>query len=175
MSLDTGGLQQYTLVGSAPNLTVKLPDNISYDDAATLPIAFNTIRAAFYDPDQSFGFPFPFEGGESYGKGKAVLVVGGSSQVGLAGTYVDFMADVKLLNSFASLASLESLPPQPRNMKLSSRNSEQLISLIDLSLRKLKSNKSSQLRPTLNIFWTQSLTKRRSPLQLSVLAKRVVK
>ena len=85
MPLDTGGLQQYTLVGSAPYLTVKLPDNISYDDAATLPIAFNTIRAAFYDPDQSFGFPFPFEGGESYGKGKAVLVVGGSSQVGLAG------------------------------------------------------------------------------------------
>lgn len=85
LTLDTGGLQQYTLVGTAPYTTVKLPDNISYDDAATLPIAFNTIRAAFYDPDQSFGFPFPFEGGESYGKGKALLVIGGSSQVGLAG------------------------------------------------------------------------------------------
>lgn len=81
---DEGGLQQFALVGSGPNTTSKLPDNITYDEAATIPTALNTAAVALYDSD-GFGFPSPFEGGENFGNGKSILVLGGSSVIGLVG------------------------------------------------------------------------------------------
>ena len=81
---DHSGLQQYALIETAPNLTAKLPDNVTEDEAATLPTALNTAHVALVD-ESGFGYPCPFEGNESFGKGKSFLVLGGSSTVGLAG------------------------------------------------------------------------------------------
>jgi NADPH:quinone reductase-like Zn-dependent oxidoreductase len=71
-------------MGAAPYLTAKIPDNITFDEAATLPAGLNTAQTALYDKD-GFGFPSPFEGNTSFGKGKALLVVGGASVIGLTG------------------------------------------------------------------------------------------
>lgn len=92
---DEGGFQPFALVGSGPNTTAKLPDNITYDEAATIPTALNTASVALYD-DDGFGFPSPFEGGENFGNGKSILVMGGSSVIGLVGipplfTYLQLM------------------------------------------------------------------------------------
>lgn len=81
--MDHGGYQQYALIGTSANLTAKLPDNVTDDDAATLPTAINTAQVALYDSD-GFGFPNPFED-SSFGKGKSILVAGGSANIGLAG------------------------------------------------------------------------------------------
>lgn len=83
VDFDHGGYQQFALVGTTPNLTAKIPDNITDDEAATLPTAINTAQVALYDQD-GHNFPNPFEN-SSFGKGKAFLVTGGSSIVGLAG------------------------------------------------------------------------------------------
>jgi NADPH:quinone reductase-like Zn-dependent oxidoreductase len=79
-------LQQFALIGTAPYLTAKIPDNISEDDASTLPTALNTANVALYDSD-GFGFPSPFEDGKSFGKDKAILVTGGSTVIGLGGMF----------------------------------------------------------------------------------------
>ena len=83
---DEGGLQQFALVASGQNTTSKLPDNITEDQAATIPTALNTAFIALYDPTNGFGFPSPFEGGETFGHGKSFLVMGGSSVIGLLGS-----------------------------------------------------------------------------------------
>ena len=83
-TFDESGMQQFALIGTAPYLTAKIPDNITEDEAATLPTALNTASVALYDSD-GFGFPSPFNGGEEFGKDKAILVTGGSSVIGLAG------------------------------------------------------------------------------------------
>ena len=110
-------MQQFALVGTAPYLTAKIPDDISEDGAATLPVAFNTASVALYDPD-GFGFPSPFKGGEGFGKDKAILVTGGSSAIGLAGktTHLGSIADVKRCNSFVFPGFPKSLPQPPKNM-----------------------------------------------------------
>ena len=86
---DHGGYQQFALIGTTPHLTSKIPDNITDDEAATLPTAINTAQVALYDQD-GHGFPNPFEDSE-FGKGKAFLVAGGSSIVGLAGIFLSAM------------------------------------------------------------------------------------
>jgi len=85
-TFDEGGLQEFALVGSAPYLTAKIPENINEDEASTLPTALNTASVALYDSD-GFGFPSPFSGDESFGKGKAIFVTGGSSVIGLGGNF----------------------------------------------------------------------------------------
>lgn len=86
---DESGLQEFALINIAPYLTAKIPDNISDDEASTLPVALNTASVALYDSD-GFGFPSPFKGGEGFGKDKAILVTGGSSIIGLAGETPDW-------------------------------------------------------------------------------------
>jgi NADPH:quinone reductase-like Zn-dependent oxidoreductase len=83
--LDHGAYQQYVLVGTSAYLTAKLPENITDDEGATLPTAINTAQVALFDSD-GFGFPTFFED-PSFGKGKSILVAGGSSAIGLAGTH----------------------------------------------------------------------------------------
>jgi NADPH:quinone reductase-like Zn-dependent oxidoreductase len=81
---DTSGLQELALVGAAPYLTAKLPSNISFDEAATLPTSLNTSSVALNHSD-GHGIPSPFQGNRDFGKGKAALVLGGSGVVGLGG------------------------------------------------------------------------------------------
>jgi NADPH:quinone reductase-like Zn-dependent oxidoreductase len=81
---DESAHQQYALFEAAPQYTVKIPEDISFDEASTLPTAFNTAQVALYDPS-GFGFPNPFTDGNKFGKGKVLFVAGGSSVIGLAG------------------------------------------------------------------------------------------
>ena len=81
---DEGGWQQYALATTSPYLTSKIPENISDDEAVTLPTGLNTAQVALYDKE-GFGFPHPFKGGENFGKGKSILVLGGSSVIGYIG------------------------------------------------------------------------------------------
>ena len=84
-SFDESGLQQFAIVPNAPYLSAKVPDNISDDDAATLPTGINTAHVGLYD-ETGFGFPSPFtSAGASFGNGKPILVLGGSTIIGLAG------------------------------------------------------------------------------------------
>lgn len=85
-TFDEGGLQEFALVGTAPYLTAKIPENINEDAASTLPTALNTANVALYDSD-GFGFPSPFSGDRSFGKDKAIFVTGGSSVIGLGGNF----------------------------------------------------------------------------------------
>jgi NADPH:quinone reductase-like Zn-dependent oxidoreductase len=85
-TFDEGGLQEFALVGTAPYLTAKIPENINEDEASTLPTALNTASIALYDSD-GFGFPSPFSGDRTFGKDKAIFVTGGSSVIGLGGNF----------------------------------------------------------------------------------------
>jgi NADPH:quinone reductase-like Zn-dependent oxidoreductase len=103
-------LQQFALVRSGPNTTAKIPDNITEDEAATIPTALNTASVALYDAD-GFGFPSPFEkGGETFGNGKSILVLGGSSVIGLVGipslvTFVRLISSTSIRSSFGILSN----------------------------------------------------------------------
>ena len=72
-----GGFQEYTLASERG--AAKIPQSLSYDDAATLPLAFNTAAAGLYK-DQ--GLPLPNLETKPGSAGKTVLVWGGSSSVG---------------------------------------------------------------------------------------------
>ena len=79
-------------------------------------MALDTALVALYT-SSGFGFPNPFEGGESFGKGKAILVMAGSSIIGLGGTTFSVrLTDFKHFNSFTFRDSLLLLLLQRRNM-----------------------------------------------------------
>jgi NADPH:quinone reductase-like Zn-dependent oxidoreductase len=65
------------------NYTAKIPDNISDDEAATLVVGLIVGLVVLFDKD---GFGLLFAWDQQAGKGKAILVVGGSSIPGLAST-----------------------------------------------------------------------------------------
>ncbi|RPD59731.1 GroES-like protein [Lentinus tigrinus ALCF2SS1-6] len=77
--------QQYCLVPAA--ITAKIPDNISFDEAASIPLGLATAVLALYnqDPksDKTLRFTPPWaEGGTSQFAGKPAFIIGGSSSVG---------------------------------------------------------------------------------------------
>ncbi|KAF8648433.1 hypothetical protein AX16_006296 [Volvariella volvacea WC 439] len=71
--------QQYTVAEEA--LAAKIPENITYDDAATIPVTFTCAYVALY---QTFGLipPTPSRGGIGKYAGIPFVVIGGSSSVG---------------------------------------------------------------------------------------------
>lgn len=123
-SADESALQEHALLSAAPFLVTKLPSNISYDEAATLPTSLNTASVALYHPD-GFGIPSPWEGNRNFGNGKAALVTGGSSVVGLGGTISRCIAtNNKHSNSCDCLDSPRLLRQRPVNTKLLLKNTE---------------------------------------------------
>ncbi|QRV98329.1 Zinc-binding dehydrogenase [Ceratobasidium sp. AG-Ba] len=72
---DWATFQQYALADS--QLLAKIPDNISDDEASTIPVA---ILAAGFTLFQKSGIQFPLNGPTA--TGKPVLILGGSSSVG---------------------------------------------------------------------------------------------
>ncbi|KAI0794255.1 GroES-like protein [Fomes fomentarius] len=76
--------KQYT-VAPADNVA-KLPDNVSFEQAASVPVALATVAVAIWShhPEaSSVDFPAPWEeGGTTKFAGKAAFVIGGSSSVG---------------------------------------------------------------------------------------------
>ncbi|KAI3391647.1 hypothetical protein diail_6985, partial [Diaporthe ilicicola] len=72
--------QQYTKMPAA--LVSRTPSNISDDQAAGVHLGTVAAVAALYDKS-GFGLPAPWDvGGDTAGKGKAIVIIGGSSSVG---------------------------------------------------------------------------------------------
>ncbi|KAJ3541735.1 hypothetical protein NM208_g4468 [Fusarium decemcellulare] len=79
-SIDSTTFQQYCKMPHT--LLSKTPSNISDDQAAGIHLTTVAAVTAFYDKTGQ-GLPAPWdEGGEKVGKGKAIVVLGGSSSAG---------------------------------------------------------------------------------------------
>ncbi|PSR78340.1 chaperonin 10-like protein [Coniella lustricola] len=73
--------QQYAKIPAA--LAGKTPSNISDEEAAGISLATVAVLTGFYDRLTGHGLAAPWEeGGAQAGKGKAVVILGGSSSVG---------------------------------------------------------------------------------------------
>ncbi|KAG0708121.1 chaperonin 10-like protein [Suillus ampliporus] len=81
-SNDRSGFQQFTL--AVTNFTAKIPDNLGYDDAATIPLAFDTASTGLYN-DNKYGIglmpPWVNGGLDKYSR-TPIVVIGGASSVG---------------------------------------------------------------------------------------------
>ncbi|KAI0667952.1 GroES-like protein [Trametes maxima] len=80
----SGTFQQYLLTPAA--LAITFPDNLSFDEAATLPVCLGTAAITLYNKHHdasSFKLVAPWEeGGRGAYAGKPVVVLGGASSVG---------------------------------------------------------------------------------------------
>lgn len=77
---DASTFQQYCKMPAA--LVAKTPGTITDDEAAGVSLATVCVTTAFYDTT-GHGLPAPWDAdGETAGRGKAVVVLGGSSSVG---------------------------------------------------------------------------------------------
>ncbi|RDX56944.1 GroES-like protein [Lentinus brumalis] len=78
---DRATYQEYTLI--AADLAAKFPENISFDQAASLPMAVGTASIGLYHPHGATKFVAPWaEGGKGKYAGTPLVVIGGSSAVG---------------------------------------------------------------------------------------------
>ncbi|TFK77636.1 GroES-like protein, partial [Polyporus arcularius HHB13444] len=78
---DRAAYQEYTLI--AADLAAKFPENISFDQAATLPVAVATAAIGLYHPHGATKFVAPWaESGKGKYAGTPLVVIGGSSVVG---------------------------------------------------------------------------------------------
>lgn len=72
-------------------IQMKKPASISFDEAASFPVCLATAVQGLYGDRKSpdiAKFPPSWEaGGEQAGKGKAIVILGGSSSVGQYGVY----------------------------------------------------------------------------------------
>jgi NADPH:quinone reductase-like Zn-dependent oxidoreductase len=77
---DVSTFQEY--INIPAEIVAKTPENISDEEAAGIVLATHAAAVAFYDKT-GHGLTAPWaEGGSEIGKGKAVVVLGGSSSVG---------------------------------------------------------------------------------------------
>ena len=69
---------------------MQIPENISFDQAASIPLGLATVVTGLYNHDpngKSVNFPAPWEeGGSTKFAGKPAFILGGSSSVGQYGT-----------------------------------------------------------------------------------------
>ncbi|KAG1821976.1 chaperonin 10-like protein [Suillus subaureus] len=74
--------QQFTL--SDADFTAEIPDNLGYDEAATIPLAFDTASTGLYNSNKyGLGLTPPWEqSGISMYSGTPIVILGGSSAVG---------------------------------------------------------------------------------------------
>lgn len=103
-SYDKATFQQYATVPAV--ITGKLPDNVSFDEAASIPLGIATAAVGLY-ADRPAGVqkytPAWEEGGEGLYRGKPIVVVGGSSSVG---QYVIQLAKLSGFSPIITTASL---------------------------------------------------------------------
>ncbi|EJD07037.1 GroES-like protein [Fomitiporia mediterranea MF3/22] len=96
--------QQYGIVPA--ELAAKLPDNISFDEAASIPLGIATAAVGLYadrpDGVQKYT-PCWEEGGEGLYRGKPIVIFGGSSSVG---QYVIQLAKLSGFSPIIATASL---------------------------------------------------------------------
>ena len=89
----------YQLYSAAPAITsAKIPDHISFTEAAVLPVAFDTASVALCSPPgQGLGLPFPTLDPTPPSTGKTVVVWGGSSSIGAVATQLAVRAGVNIV------------------------------------------------------------------------------
>jgi len=65
----------------------KVPENISFDQAAAVPVGAMTSGIGLYQPEEKKGAGLtpPWAGGEGKYKGESILVIGGASSMGQYG------------------------------------------------------------------------------------------
>jgi hypothetical protein len=65
---------------------MQIPANLGYDDAATVPLGFDTASTGLYGDAHGIGLTPPWaEGGLKKYSGDPIVVIGGSSSVGSYG------------------------------------------------------------------------------------------
>ncbi|KLO10292.1 GroES-like protein [Schizopora paradoxa] len=102
------GFQQYVLVPA--EIVAKIPDNITFEQASTIPVGLATAVEGLYG-DANRGetgakklAPPPWEaGGEGAFKGKSIIVIGGSTSVG------QYVLQLLKLSGFSTIITTTSL------------------------------------------------------------------
>ncbi|KAF9555634.1 GroES-like protein [Agrocybe pediades] len=104
-----GAFQNYVLVHHAR--VAKIPSNITYDEAATLPLAVSTAVSGLYAALPHGIALTPPTSAEGYGKyaGNAILVLGGASAVGQATIQFARLSGFSPIFTTASLKNTEAL------------------------------------------------------------------
>ncbi|OJA18217.1 hypothetical protein AZE42_06183 [Rhizopogon vesiculosus] len=82
---DLAAFQQYTL--TVASFTAKIPSNLSFDSAATVPLGLDTALTGMYGKHNGAGITPPWEEGGSHDNtpDKPIVIIGGSSSVGSYG------------------------------------------------------------------------------------------
>ncbi|KAI0749263.1 GroES-like protein [Daedaleopsis nitida] len=97
--------QQYAIVPA--EITAKIPENISFDQAASIPLGLATVFTGTWNKDpeaKSTDIPAPWEaGGETKFAGKPAFILGGSSSVG------QYAIQLARLNKFSPIIATASL------------------------------------------------------------------
>jgi len=78
-SNDLAAFQQYTL--TVADFTAKIPSNMSFDSAATVPLGLDTAVVGMYGKGNGAGITPPWEEGGSDNE-NPIVIIGGSSSVG---------------------------------------------------------------------------------------------
>ncbi|KAI0749288.1 GroES-like protein [Daedaleopsis nitida] len=101
----TSTFQQYSIIPA--ELVAKIPENISFDQAASIPAALATVFIAIWNHHpqaRSVSFPAPWEeGGQTRFAGKPAFIVGGSSSIG---QYAIQLARLQKFSPIVATASL---------------------------------------------------------------------
>ncbi|KIJ39259.1 hypothetical protein M422DRAFT_175326, partial [Sphaerobolus stellatus SS14] len=72
-----GTFQQYITV--AADLVAKLPSNLTFDQAASIPLCITTAAVGLYE---GAGLQAPWDGGEGKYKSQSIVIMGGASSIG---------------------------------------------------------------------------------------------
>ncbi|KAI0671357.1 GroES-like protein [Trametes maxima] len=97
--------QQYGIVPA--EIVAKIPDNITFDQAASIPLGLATVATGIYNHDpkaKSVSFTAPWEeGGSTLFAGKPAFILGGSSSVG------QYAIQLAKLSGFSTIIATASL------------------------------------------------------------------
>ncbi|KAI0715787.1 GroES-like protein [Cerioporus squamosus] len=103
---DRAGYQEYTLITA--DLAAKIPEKVSFDQAATVPLAVATAGIGLYHPQGVTKFVAPWvEGGRGKYAGVPLVVIGGSSVVGSLAIQLAKLSGFSPIITTASLKNAE--------------------------------------------------------------------
>ncbi|KIJ25157.1 hypothetical protein M422DRAFT_140198, partial [Sphaerobolus stellatus SS14] len=80
LNVRSGAYQQYTVAPA--DLVAKIPSNLSFDQAASIPLCIMTASVGLYVKDGA-GLQGPWDGGEGKYEDQSIVIFGGASSVGL--------------------------------------------------------------------------------------------
>ncbi|RPD72424.1 GroES-like protein [Lentinus tigrinus ALCF2SS1-7] len=105
---DRATYQEYTLI--VADLAAKIPEKLSFDQAATVPLAIATASIGLYHPHGATKFVAPWvDGGNSKCSGTPLVVIGGSSVVGSLAIQLAKLSGFSPIITTASLKNTELL------------------------------------------------------------------